>query len=322
MITRFLARIFLFVILTTTVTLAIIVLPNYYIKAHAKFQIPPNSTYIILGHSHPRCAFNDSLIDNFSNCAQSAEAYIFTLAKARNIIAQNKNIETVFIEFTNNQIDTVMNSWIWGDKNAYNYSIFFPFLNFSDQAVIARNNFGDFFNNVSAAAKDDIQTVAKHDLDYSDKIGGFFSLNVSKTDSFLALLPLTKKQDTVRYELSTPNIHYLKLLVAFCLEHNKKVFLVRSPLHPKYTGYVNEPDFKKILQSEFSNVDFLDFSKFPLADSEFADLEHLNRAGAKKFSLWFDKIIKAGVLERPYKQKFINDSMDSLTTSNYTQTLY
>ena len=61
------------------------------------------------------------------------------------------------------------------------------------------------------------------------------------------------------------------------------------------------------------NVEFLDFSKFPLENSEFGDLEHLNYKGAKVFSEWFNTIITKGVLLEYNPRETINREIAELT---------
>ena len=87
------------------------------------------------------------------------------------------------------------------------------------------------------------------------------------------------------------------------------VYLVRSPLHPKYEGLGNETLFRRLLNTEFRNAEFLDLKDYPLPDSDYGDLEHVNYRGAKKYSLFFNKLIKQGLLEKTDKQKFINEQM-------------
>ena len=60
------------------------------------------------------------------------------------------------------------------------------------------------------------------------------------------------------------------------------------------------------ITDRFEQIEFLDFSKFPLADHEFADLEHLNYKGAKVFSIWFQHMLAQGLLTRADKQAHID----------------
>ena len=82
-------------------------------------------------------------------------------------------------------------------------------------------------------------------------------------------------------------------------------------MHPKYEGFENEDLFKKILRTKFSNIEFLDFAKFPALNSDFGDFEHLNYRGADKFSKWFNGLINAGLMNRSNKQQLINEKIEN-----------
>ena len=77
---------------------------NNYIERNANFKLEDKVKYVVFGHSHSECAFNDSLISSFKNLSEPGEAYFYTYQKLRNVILQNPEIETVFVEFTNNQV--------------------------------------------------------------------------------------------------------------------------------------------------------------------------------------------------------------------------
>ena len=89
------------------------------------------------------------------------------------------------------------------------------------------------------------------------------------------------------------------------------IILIRSPFHKKYQGFNNENLFTGVLKSRFSNISFLDFKYFPLNDSEYKDFEHLNFKGAKKFSLFFNELIKDSILEKENMQFIINQKMNN-----------
>ena len=65
-----------------------------------------------------------------------------------------------------------------------------------------------------------------------------------------------------------------------------------------------------ILSTRFADIEFLDFAKYPLQNSEFGDFDHLNYRGARKFSIWFNQLIDDGLLERTDKQSFINERIE------------
>jgi hypothetical protein len=73
---KFLIQIFLFSFSLLSVFLLVIIISNKVIDSKNIFKLTNNINYLILGHSHPECDFNDSLIDNTKNLAQSGELYL------------------------------------------------------------------------------------------------------------------------------------------------------------------------------------------------------------------------------------------------------
>ena len=98
-------------------------------------------------------------------------------------------------------------------------------------------------------------------------------------------------------------------MIQACNRNGVRVYLIRSPLHPKYEGLQNETIYQEILHNELQPAELLDFRNYPLSNSEFGDLEHANYKGAKKYSLFINKLLKAGLLEKPAKQKFIDEQI-------------
>ncbi len=106
--------------------------------------------------------------------------------------------------------------------------------------------------------------------------------------------------------ISWDNIRYLDTILNMLQKNGVKAFLIRSPAHPCSVHYNSEIIFKDLLQQRFANFEMLDFSKFPLAENEFSDCNHLNQKGAKIFSTWFDGLIKDGLFYKEDKQAFID----------------
>jgi hypothetical protein len=314
---NFISKLLLFSTVAGIMIGSVILLINKAIARKATFNLKPNTKYIILGNSRPEAAFNDSLINNFSNIAQSAEPYFYTLIKTKKIFEQNKNIETVFIEFGDNQLPKERNDWIWGkDFLPHKYNTYSPFMEFQDHKLLFKKNTSGFLSNLPLSAGHNFANLLQNDMDYLDDIGGYKYLVRDKTDSLLANPKLVSESKMSKIELSDINIEYLKKLIKYCRESGKKACLIRSPLHPKYEGFNNERIFEEILNSNFSAIEFLDFANFPLLNSDFGDLEHLNYRGAKKFSIWFNELVNDGLMSRPDKQQVINEKIE-----NYRQGL-
>jgi|TARA_B110000914_G_scaffold218697_1_gene226310 hypothetical protein len=305
-----------FLIVLFTLIFILIESSEYIISQKSNFKLNTNAKYLVLGHSHPECAFNDSLIDYFKNISQSGESYYYTYFKAKKIIEQNPSIETVFIEFTNNQINESMNNWIWKEKYMnHRYLQYSPFMNFTDKMVLAKNNLSGYLNSTSLSFKSNFSRVLKQNFSYSESIGGYLYLERDKTDSLLNKLKInTIDEKTI--PISEINLNYLSNLIRFCEEQGKNIFLIRSPQHKKYSGYSNESTYQQIRNNRYSHIEYLDFSKFPLKNSEFGDLEHLNHKGAEIFSIWFAQLLNTEFLEEKNKQVYIDEEIKARTHNN------
>lgn len=307
---RFIRQTALFVAIFFLVVLGLFFIANKMVKGKASFKIKEDTKYVIFGHSHPECTYNDSLIQHFQNFGNSGESYFYTQTKIREVVKQNPAIETIFVEFTNNQIDELMNDWIWLDKYMTNrYPVFEVFMDKNDHFLLLTSNFTGFVNSFSLSIKSNFERIIASDYNFTSKLGGYLYLKKNKVDSFLNEQVINPPKEITIHKTSNYNIEYLEKIVAFCQSQNKQVVLLRSPQHNKCLAMGNEEQFKEILQTNFADILFLDFNEFPASNDEFADLEHLNYKGAKRFSIWFNALLQNGLLSVPDKQKVIDSQM-------------
>jgi hypothetical protein len=265
---------------------------------------------LIVGHSHPECAFNDSLIGGVKNYAASGESYFYTYFKTKKIIGENPEMNTVLIEFSNNQIRASKDDWIWNEEYILNrLPKYGAYMDFEAYRLLFTKNPKGLMNAMPALFKYSINQ-AFGGYKTQEDIGGYYYLERNKTDSLIANINQNTVPENPSNAISAYNIKYLHKLIDYLTSLNKRVLLIRSPLHNLYEGYSNEEQFQEIRKTDFSGIEFLDFSKFALENSEFGDLEHLNYKGARKFSLWFNQLLTEGLLEKNDKQDFINASIE------------
>jgi hypothetical protein len=313
---RFLTKVFLF----SGTFIIFLVATFYFVKYHSRFKLNSNKNMLIIGNSHPEGAFNDALIKDLANVSASAEPYFYSYFKTKKIIEQNKTINTVFIEFSNDQIDEPMNDWMWGDTFMPTH---FPrwalFMDKEAYGLLYDKNPDCFRECLASIMKNNFKVLSRG-LSYSYCMGGYKYSNRHNADSLVRDLAL-KKQNVEKCELAPINIKYLRKLIGYLRERNIKVFLVRAPLHPKYVTYKNEKLFQEILSTQFSDMEFMDFAGFPLSNAEFGDLGHLNTQGAKVFSEWFNRLLSEGLLTNLDKQALINKEIalrsQSFVAKNY-----
>jgi len=299
------------------ITLSIIfIYTNSAIDQNADFSIANPVNNIIIGHSHSECAFNDSLINNFKNLSQSRESYLYSLVKVKKIVSQNKNVKNIFLEFSNNQIPITADDWIWDDVAISSRTSFLPFLDQNDNDLLINKNPKSFIAGSSKSFRNNIINLLISNYDYTDKIGGYRWLKRNKTDSLIAH---TKTNNVVnsekQFELSIQNITYLEKIISFCKEKKINIYFIRSPQHVYYEHRLNEKEFNKIRHEKFKDIAFLDFNDFPLSNKEFGDFGHLNHKGAKKFSLWFNNLLKKGLLSKTNKNEFVSVEIDKINRS-------
>lgn len=308
---RFLIKTFLVIIASITVLLSLYFFVNKLVNKRAEFKLDKSVRYLVLGHSHPECAFDDSLIANFKNCSYSGESYFYSYPKIRNLLAQNPQVKVVFFEFTDNHLDDqLMNETIWSESNICNfYPIYSPFIGQEDAGFLFKKRSKNFLLAASISIKKQLIKIVSSNYDFG-KYGRYLYLVRDKTDSLIRhhkKLPVpATKADFSNNNHPNYNLAYLVKCINYCREKGVKVFLVRSPQHKIYREERNEENFNITRMHYFPDIEFLDFNNCPLPDNNFGDLEHLNFRGARRFSIWFNQLIQEGLLEAVHKQEFIN----------------
>ena len=296
---KFLKDIGLFFGLLILVCLILFEIQTWNIRRQANFKLSEEYKYIQLGHSHAECAYNDSLITNFKNLATSGESYFYTYYKLKKILEQNESIETVLIEFTNNQINSGMDNWIWEDKYISKfYPTYGSFLNFQDTGLLLKHNFISIVNNFSISQDKNFRMLLNNNYNFTLDIGGYVYHKESELEkATIFQKEMTQKNKNDNYQnISEYNILYLEKIVALCKSKDKKIIFIRSPQHIALSGRKNEALFLQIYNERFDEVPMLDFNNFEIPNSGFKDFSHLNYIGAEIISKRLDSLIKLGVL--------------------------
>ncbi|WP_417881923.1 hypothetical protein [Xanthomarina gelatinilytica] len=286
---QFLKNTILFLCFFYGSVLILLVSSNYLIVNHTDFKLKPNITKIVLGNSHPAGTFNDSLISHFKNLADPGDSYFYGYQKLKEIIKQNSQIDTVFIEFNPKTILLWEDTKLWKKHQVPNYLAFFEL---TDHYLLATNNGLSYQQEVAKGVLKNVKRILKNRYLTIDSLGGFRHVDSSRLAAILDTVSYDPRKQYSLNEnrLSKYDITYLNKMVTFCKNNNIEVIFVRSPYHVMFDGHRYESIFQTYKKEHFPNIPFLDFQDFPMDDSEFKDLEHLNYKGARKFSLWFEKL--------------------------------
>jgi hypothetical protein len=265
----------------------------------SSFKLEDNPSYIVLGHSQPEHAFNDSLIDGLKNLAAGGESYFWTYHKSKLVIKQNKSIKTVFINFTNNNIEKKRDAWTW---DCYYMSSrldrLAPLISFQDKLKLAYYNPSCFVKTMAFKLKERFDNLSHQNLVFTEKLGGYritprklkeLNSPLTKEELRLQQLNLFEPQNA---KVSEHNLFYLDKLIELCYNEGKNVILFRLPQQENYEFWKNESQFQNVKNQRYKNLPFLDFSVFPMDDQDFRDASHMSYKGASRFSIWLNQLLK------------------------------
>ncbi|RAJ27459.1 hypothetical protein LX77_00031 [Gelidibacter algens] len=303
----FIKKTIFFLSIAVLLVLAISIGAYYIVKSQSSFKIDKNITKLVVGHSHSEHSVNDSILKNSLNLSASGESYFYNYQKLRKVVSANKHINTVFIEFTNNHVDSVMDEWIWGyDQMSFRLQYYGPFMDPEDFKILLKHNPTDLLSSYSVATRKYLYRIIGGDYYLIDEIGGYAYSKRSKVDEIIANNKFNVSISE-NHSLSEINLNYLRKMIEYCRERNIKVFLIRSPFHPLYDALSNEAVYQNVLKTQFSDVDLLDFSTMDFPNNNYLDLQHLNYKGAKKFTTLFNDLIENNILNSDHKQSLIDD---------------
>gem|GEM_PF-6093730 len=71
----------------------------------ASFRLPETARTLVLGHSQVECAINDSALTHSVNMAQSGEAYLYAYLKAKEFLARNPSVDTLWLSYNFSALD-------------------------------------------------------------------------------------------------------------------------------------------------------------------------------------------------------------------------
>lgn len=304
----------LFVLLIIVIFSTVLIGTNKFLNSGSYFLIDENTDKIVFGHSHAANAFNDSLIDHLKNLGSSGESFFYTYYKAKKIIEANKQLKTVFVIFTNNQIELRANSWIWSDKYLnHTFPKYAAFIDWDGYKLLAQHNWKSLFASECIALRENLYFISRlrKQPNYiaATEWGEYGTLNKVFTSESNA----TKKNEAIveNKNTSSYSINYLMKTINLLKENKINVFLIRSPLHKDYPLTNNEVFLKILNDNKLDNM-FLDFKDFPLQTNQFIDSEHLNADGAREFSLFFNTLLVDSLLQKDDKQVIIKKKIDEL----------
>lgn len=255
--------------------LSILLLIRKVIVNNHSWKLPQGVHIVFLGASHVMNGVDDSLMKTAINWASSSERYMFTYIKLTHLFEENPELDTVFLELAPTDL--------WEDTDC-KYHIL------NEQSHFVRN-YWTFFEreNWMVYDKEPLQ-VLKLVLSTSlapkclSQEGWWYTMGhfnkVRKTLDTLSVKPSLEVSSGSGREV---NYKYLRKIIQLCRDNNVKLYFIETPTYkPEY--FYNQEYFYSAYKHFFSDVEFFDYSKWPMDPSEMSDAHHLNYKGAIKFT--------------------------------------
>jgi hypothetical protein len=268
---------------------------NQYLFEQFTYQLKPQSTCLIMGDSHPKCALNPALIPNRTNISQSAEPYFISQFKLPYLHQNNPHINTVILGLSPHNIsgfnDFKLSDPLWCTRL---FSRNYLFLT-AKKIASSNTNWYHYYIaqlqyclNLNALYRDNwFKKTFKQGQTWYPHIGSYRSASGSKLTE-LDVCTTINKHYTYKgkaVNISKTAINALSNLINYCATNNLKLIIVLPPLHPSYTQKIPTNISHKFeqLKNQLNNdprLELIDLSTLPLPNNHFADYDHLNNKGA------------------------------------------
>jgi len=278
-----------FLIFFFTISL-LIVIGNYWLIKSTPINFSSKKNILFLGDSAPECAINDKIFKRSVNFSAPAESYYYSYLKLKKILETKQVIDTIFLSFSPHNIFD--NNWFASQSNIqHNFCRYYPFMNIYDFRFLLESHPKSVIYSLRPIVLQFLKNIfRKITGDHVLQLGGFTSLDLDRLEDALQSLKDGKaiKDFRLPKDLYPTNVEivYINKILQLCNEKQVKLILINLPKrvellrHKRY----GVEEFQKAYNTEFSQLDYFDFSSMSMEDEMYADLLHLNKEGSSYFS--------------------------------------
>lgn len=307
---KFILKSCLFII---SVPLFILILLVYNTKiVNLEFEKTKNN--LIIGNSVVAHAYNDNYLSSLINIGSQGEPYFYSYYKLNQFLKHNDHIDNLFIELETGHSA----QWLWGDETIpFRLSKYLFYIDKEGYRILFNNN-PKAFTFIGSFLMETVKVTVKT-LIYGRKydkvgLGGYFSPQWFWTDDILKNhIEKNSNNDSISIQyvkVDNYQTQYLDKIVDLCSKKNINIIFIRSPRHPVLKDNHSRKQLSLFVENEYANINYIDISNYILKNDECADLLHMNYKGAKRYSIWFDNLLKNGLLEKEDIQSFINEQIE------------
>ncbi len=278
-----------FLIFLFTVFL-LIVIGNYHLIKLTSINFSAKKNILVLGDSTPGCAINDDIFKRSVNFSAPAESYYYSYLKLKKIAETNEHIDTVLLSFSPNNIFD--NNWFASQNHIkHKFCRYYPLMSRSDFSFLLESHPKSVVYSLKPIFLQFLKNIFRRVTGYNVlQLGGFTSLDLDRLVSAIQSLKEGKRIKDYRlpknFQTTSVQITYLNKIAQLCRERQVKLILINLPKRVellRHKRYGME-EFQKVYNTEFSQLDYFEFSSFSMEDEMYSDLLHLNKKGSSYFS--------------------------------------
>lgn len=285
---KFLIKILIF-LLFPTAYFGINALVNFYMISGHKAEIS-QKRILIAGDSHPMTSLNPELFESANNISQSAEPYVITFWKLKKIFAEARP-DTLLLGFAPHNFsgfnDQKFSDRLWADVL---FKRIYPISNFES----IRGKIDIDYTNLYRSIWKQISFYPR--LAHGNYIGKFDFRKAGKISNAQRLIDDHFYYNNKEAGVSRLSINYLDSISHLCNQYQVNLVLVNNPVHKSYLNSIpkiNRNVYQELKSKWSSKVLIIDKTASHYPDSLFFNADHLNGAGAERFTREVKAIIKS-----------------------------
>ena len=246
-----------------------------YLNSNADWSIPQEKHILVMGASQIVLGFDDSMSKEAYNIASRSERYMYTYLKLKYLLRDNPQVDTILLECAPTDLwqHTDDKYHIENEQLAF-VPLFLPIMGREELAIFRTEP----LQVISIFVKSLASKKYYKSSSYITLQGGFIEEKQSLDTAQVIPHPIEGERGW------TTNYKYLHKIIALCKEHNVRLYFVYGPMyHPEY--FYDQDFYYQAYNREFSEVELLDYSHWPVPYDEMFDAHHLNQKGARRFTL-------------------------------------
>ncbi len=242
---------------------------------HHSWSLPENVHILFMGASHINHAIDDSMMKSAINWTRGSERYMYTYIKLQHLLPENPQVDTIFLELAPTDLweDTDYKYHVLNEQSGY-VKLYWPFYSL-EQWKIFKTEPSQVLGLVLESLGE-IEVLGQQG--WWKRMGNYKNVNASLDT--MTVIPMPEVSSGKGHAI---NYDYLRRIITLCREYNVKLYFLETPTyHPEY--FYDQEYFYNAYQEHFSDIEFIDYSKWPMDPSERYDAHHLNHKGAMRFT--------------------------------------